>query len=405
MNLLVVQIPPRPRDNAVASTEFDFVLSPDGHAVGSQGRAAAALLPRATRVVAIVADTDIAWHRITLPRAPPARLRAALVGLMEDALLDDEAALHFALAPDAAAGQPSWVAVTHRPWLAGALAVLETAGVELDAARPASLPRASPQGHFTRAALDDAGVEALQLLLSGPDGNSCLSLDGTLPRALAAPWIEAGAATWTATPAAAEAAARWLGAPLSVLTDAERLLRSAHSACELRQFDLAPRHRGLRALRDAAHRLAGPTWRPARIGLVAVAALHLAGVNAWAWQQQRAIDDRRKAVVELLRSAHPQVRAVLDAPLQMERETALLRAAAGQPGPGDLESLLAAAAAAWPVGAGPAPTLRFEPGRLTLSSAGWAEPQRDAFVQRLQGDGWAVEAADGRLTLAAGARR
>ena len=43
---------------------------------------------------------------------------------------------------------------------------------------------------------------------------------------------------------------------------------------------------------------------------------------------------------------HPQVRAVLDAPLQMARENDLLRASAGRPGDTDLEPLLQAAATA-----------------------------------------------------------
>ena len=405
MNVLVVQIPPRPRHGAAAPSEFDYVLSPEGHSVGSAGRASAALLPRANRAVAVVADSDLAWHRITLPKAPPTRLRAALVGVMEDALLDDEPQLHFALAPGAEAGAPSWIAVTHKPWLRGALTALEAAGVELDAVRPASLPQAAPLGHFATCAPDDEGHAALQLVLSGPEGVNCLGLAGTLPRALAAPWTDAGAARWTATPQAAEAAERWLGAPLAVLTDAERLLQAASHACELRQFDLAPRHRGMRALRDAAHRLASPAWRPARIGLVAIAALHLAGINAWAWQQQRTVESRKEASVALLRAAHPQVRTVLDAPLQMERETSSLRAAAGQPAPGDLEPLLGAAATAWPDGAGPVPTLRYEPGRLALGTAGWPEAQREAFRQRLQASGWEAELADGRITLSARSRR
>jgi general secretion pathway protein L len=103
---------------------------------------------------------------------------------------------------------------------------------------------------------------------------------------------------------------------------------------------------------------------------------------------------------ELLRSAHPGVRAVLDAPLQMQRETDRLRAAAGQPGQADLEALLAAAAAAWPDGQGPVQTLRFEPGRLTLSAPGWAEPQVTQFRERLKSAGFSAEFADGHATVA-----
>jgi general secretion pathway protein L len=409
MSVLVLLIPPRPRGAAPAAADFEYVLSADGRSAGTQGRAAAALLPRASRVVAVVGDADIAWHRIKLPKAPPGRMRAALAGVMEDALLDDEESLHFALAPQAAAGEPAWVAVMHKRWLAGVLAALQAAGVEIDALLPASAPGDAAHGHFGNASADASGELALQLVHSGPDGVRCLRLAGTLPRALLAQWASAEAGgpptRWTAAPAAAEAATHWLGAPLAVLTEGERALEAAAGGWDLRQFDLAPRHRGVRALRDTARRLASPAWRPVRVGLALLAAVHLAGVNAWAWQQQRLVEDKQAASVGLLRSTHPQVRAVLDALLQMERETALLRAAAGQPGVGDFEVMVGAAAAAWPEGAGPVQTLRYEPGRLTLGADDWDDARAAAFAERLRATGWAVEAADGRYTVSRGGGR
>ena len=101
----------------------------------------------------------------------------------------------------------------------------------------------------------------------------------------------------------------------------------------------------------------------------------------------------------LLRSAHPHVRAVLDAPLQMQRETAALRVAAGVPGDEDFESLLAAAAAAWPDGVAPAAQLRFETGRLNLPATGWAPPQVDQLRARLRLAGWSLDNAEGRLLI------
>ena len=104
-------------------------------------------------------------------------------------------------------------------------------------------------------------------------------------------------------------------------------------------------------------------------------------------------------MTELLLSAHPGVRAVLDAPLQMERETERLRAAAGKPGDGDLESLLAAAAGAWPDGAPPVQGLRFEPGKLSMVAPGWGQPQLLQFKDRLRSAGLGAEQADGRLNV------
>ena len=44
-------------------------------------------------------------------------------------------------------------------------------------------------------------------------------------------------------------------------------------------------------------------------------------------------------------------------------------------------------------------TLRFEPGRLTLSATGWSEPQLVQFRDRLRPGGWSVDSAEGRVTL------
>ncbi len=410
MSILVIQLPARERLSAHAEqahglrlpVELDFVLSVDGRKVSQTGRAAPALLPRADGVVLVLADADVSWHRIDVPKAPPGRLRAALAGVLEDTLLEDESTLHFALAPGAVGGQPGWVAVMHRAWLSTALVGLEQAGLAVERVVPSSVPlviaagaATAGRGHFFET---DPGIDIPPwLTLARPDGVVCVRLAGALARALQPPADVA--VQWSATPAAAAAAERWLGAPVAVMTAAERALEAAQSDINLRQFDLAARHRGTRALRDLGRRLLSAEWRPVRWGLAGLIAVQLVGLNAWAWQQKRAVDERKQAMVALLQATHPGVRAVLDAPVQMERETDRLRAAAGRAGDSDLEALLAAAAAAWPDGQGPVQTLRFESGRLTVAAPGWGEPQLAQFRERLRAVGYAAEAAEGRVTV------
>jgi general secretion pathway protein L len=84
----------------------------------------------------------------------------------------------------------------------------------------------------------------------------------------------------------------------------------------------------------------------------------------------------------------------------MGRETELLRAAAGQSGDGDLETLLGVAASAWPDGQAPMQTLRFESGRLSFATAGWTEQQIALFRSQLGSAGWSVTAEGGVLTIA-----
>ena len=407
MSILVVQLAPRSRLRARSpaapepatprtGTELDYVLSRDGLAVSAQGRCAAPLLPRADSVALVLADCDVSWHRITLPKAPAARLRAALSGMLEEALLDDAEQLHLALAPEAAAGQPTWVAAVDKRWLSAELAALEKANVFVDRVLPASWPDAPPSGHFELA--DEADARALALHWAHADGVATLSLQGGLARALLPQPLPDGA-RWSATPAAATAAERWLDAPVVVLSAAERALQATGSLWDLRQFDLARRSKGTRAVRDTLRSLRTPAWRPARYGIAALVLTQVLGLNLWAWHLRSTLDTKREMQVALLQSTFPHVRAVLDAPLQMQREVALLRAAAGQPDASDLEPLLRAAAAAWPADLAAVEAIRFEPGRLTLAASSWDAGRIEQFRAQLQPMGLRLDVADGRLVL------
>lgn len=410
MSVLVVQIPARRRlgsrvtgaDEPVsapasARAEYSWVRTLDGLSVATQGRCVATLLPAADAVVAVLADSDTGWQRITVPKAPANKLRAALGGLVEDLLLDEPEALHLALAPDAAAGSPGWVAVVDRTWLLAEIQALERGGTLVDRVVPSLWPGDVPHGHFFDAAAEGAAPEPA-IAMADANGIVCLPLAGTLARAMLPP-AAAQTMRWTAPPAVSAAAERWLDAPVNVQSPGERLLSAARSLWNLRQFELEPRRRGTRMLRDGLKRFLGPGWRPARVGLVALVLLQIVGLNAWAWAQRQAVDNKRGAQVALLAQTHPQVKAVLDAPLQMDRETDLLRTAAGQPGQADLEPMLAAAAAAWPDGQGPVQSFRFQPGQLTLATGGWSDNDVRQFADRLRPGGWAVEPGPGRVIL------
>jgi general secretion pathway protein L len=399
MTVLAVLIPPRPRpaardgDVPPSAVEWSWVYSVDGRSVARHGRGVPADWPPAAERVAVLDAGDVAWLPATLPRAPASRLRQALLGLLEDQLLDEDEA-HFAIAPGATAGQPTWVAAVHRPWLADTLQRFEAAGQPVGRVVPALLPAQTPaRGHFSP---DPDDHQRLLLAWSDASGGLQLRVDGSLARARAAATPDA---QWTASPACAAAAEAWLGHPVAARGDAEHALAALASGWNLRQFDLAPRHRGAGALKDGWRRFLAPDWRPVHLGLAALVVINLIGLNAWAWQQQRALGERRQAMVDLLRSAHPQVRAVLDAPLQMTRETDRLRASAGQAGDDDLETLLAVAAAAWPDDEPPVAGLQFQPGRLVLDIDGWDEERIAAFRDQVAPAGWQVGTEGTRMTL------
>lgn len=405
MSLLAIQLPPRPRPPAAPAgadtppAEFDYVFTADRKTVSATGRATPARLPKADIVVAVMADTDVSWHRLTLPKAPRARLRAALGALLEETLLDDEDITHLALAPKATAGQSVWLAAVRKPWLKALLETLESGGVPVERVMPASSPDDGPRVHFF---LDGPAESSLTLAIAHADGATTVRANGTLARTL----LPTGGAKvrWTATPAAAAAAERWLGGPVALRTEAERTLRATRTPWNLRQFDLAPKNRGSLVLREAWRSFVSEDWRAVRWGVAALAGASVLGLNLAAWRQEKVIEAKRAEMTALLRASHPGVRAVIDAPAQMLRETERLRAAAGKPGDTDLEVLLGAAAAAWPDGQGPVQTLKFESGRLVLAAPGWGEPQLAQFRDRLRTVGLEVEMSEGRVTLGRNAR-
>jgi general secretion pathway protein L len=412
MSILVLQLAPRgrlhPRSPGGAETETtrakgdcSFVLSPDGQAIASQGACAAALLPRADSVALVLSDSDVSWHRIKLPKAPGTKLRAALSGVLEEALLDDADSVHLALAPQPVAGQPTWVAAVDRPWLRAELAALEKANVFVDCVLPVSWPDDPPSGHFSH--VETAEGAALELHWADSDGVAALRLKGGLARSLLPQPLPKGLRL-SATPSAAAAAEQWLDAPVTVVSAAERALQATRSLWNLRQFDLARRSKGIRALRDGLRDLRNPAWRPLRYGIAALVVTQLIGLNLWAWHLRSALDERRTAQVALLQTTFPQVRAVLDAPVQMRREVATLRSAAGKPDESDLEPLLQAAAAVWPADLAAVESIRFEPGRLTLAASSWNAGQIEQFRVQLRPQGLQVEAVDGRLVLSRAAR-
>ncbi|MEO7336194.1 MAG: type II secretion system protein GspL, partial [Caldimonas sp.] len=196
MSTLVICLPARrrlrargpdalPAEPDSVTTEYSYVSTPDGLEVGSQGRCAASLLPTASTIVAVLADCDVSWHRIVLPKAPGARLRAALTGVLEEALLDDAEGVHLALAPGATAGQPTWVAAVDRRWIRGELALLQRARVFVDRVVPMVWPDDPPIGHFSTVEGAEPGTTAaVSLTWAHNDGVANIRLQGGLARAL-----------------------------------------------------------------------------------------------------------------------------------------------------------------------------------------------------------------------------
>ena len=154
-----------------------------------------------------------------------------------------------------------------------------------------------------------------------------------------------------AEPAVAALAEKILGRPVQLATHSSHALLAARGAWDLAQFDLASSGR-IRALRKAGGLLSAllhaPQWRAARWGVGVLLLAHLLGLNLWAWQERHSLAAKQASVRSALTQTFPHVKVVVDAPVQMERELARLRQAAGALSAQDLEPLLALSARALP---------------------------------------------------------
>lgn len=385
MSALIVHLPPNP---ASAQAEFEYALTIDGATVQSHGAAQAALLPAPGRagseVVAVVPAGMVSWHRVELPKGTSPgspRLRAVLEGLLEDQLLDEPESLHFALQPQGRPGAPSWVAVCDRAWLHSAMQVLDEAGRTVSRI----VPEFSPQGETVLYALGDplqqpllvaAGMEGVTVL---PLASQSLALLPALPQDV--PCV--------AEPMVAELAQQVLQRPPGLQQAPQRWLQAAQSDWDLAQFDFSSsgRTRALKKLGTAwADVLAAPQWRPARWGAVLLVALNVIGLNAWAWRERSALEDKREDVRKTLTQTFPQVKVVVDAPVQMEREVAALRQLTGATSGRDLEAMLGALSGASPPQR-PVSALEFANGELRLKGLAYSADEARNVAAALKAQG------------------
>ncbi len=191
-----------------------------------------------------------------------------------------------------------------------------------------------------------------------------------------------------AEPVVAERTQQLLSRPWVLQPAAQRWLQAAQSRWDLAQFEFASTGRA-RALKKFTTTLGellhAPRWRPARWAIVLLLALNLVGLNAWAWKERSVLAAKRDAVRSTLTQAFPQVKVVVDAPVQMEREVSALRQATGAPSPRDLDILLAALSQ---VAAGRTVTgVDYAAGELRARGLGWSEADLRTALPALRSQG------------------
>ena len=369
MSTLIICLPPLVSGALPgAAAAYDYAVTSDGRTATVQASAPLALLPAVARggeIVAVVPVAMLSWHRVEIPKGVgmgSPRVRVILESLLEDRLLDEADQLHLALAPDAAAGAATWVAACDKRWLRAHLQALEAAGRPIGRIVPEFSPVAGPlQLHV----LGDADTP--QMVATGgavvgvqylPFSAAAMSLL-PLPSVSSMPGVvmedndadaEADMLVF-AEPIHAAQAEHLLQRKVGLLTRPQRWLDASRSPWDLAQLELlsSGRTRTVKRLSGVGRDLwQSSAWKPARWGMLLLLLANLVGLNVWAWKEQSALARQRAAMVSTLTQTFPQVKVVVDAPVQMERQVAALRQATGVSSGRDLEAMLAALVTALP---------------------------------------------------------
>jgi general secretion pathway protein L len=305
-----------------------------------------------------------------------------LDGLLEDQLLDEPEALHFALPPQVRAAVPLWIAACDRAWLRSALAVLEA--VE----RPVSriVPEFAPEGEPVLYAVGDP--QRPLLVVAGSDGVMTLPLSAqALPLLPALP----ESTRCVAEPAVAALAEQVLHQQPLLQQAPQRWVQASQSAWDLAQleFSSSGRTRALKKLGTAWSDLrAAAQWRAARWGAALLVAINLLGLNAWAWREHSVLEQKRAAIRQTLTQTFPKVKVVVDPPVQMEKEVAALRQATGAVSGRDLEAMLGALSTSLPSPRA-VTGVEFNSGELRVKGLAVAPEDVETLASGLKAKGYA----------------
>lgn len=385
-----------PHTTSVAASGYAHVHSDGQSVLRSATGAAATLSTHAGEVVAVVPYSRLSWLTVQLPPGSHGpRLAPVLQGLLEDRLLDEPEQLHIVPAPDvqatARAGGTTTVAVCDKLWLREALAPLQAAGLTVQRLVPELSPSDTP---------------VLQVMGEPEQSHSVLTHEqGVTPLPPnTAQWhafallqdpqlqVQAESAMVTRVQSLLQRQARLQSA-------AQRWVQASQSTWDLAQGEWAQgRAQRLQRLLQAGWQTwrHAPAWRPVRWGVMTLLVMQVLGLNALAWRAQNDMSDQKKAIATVLTRTFPQVRWVVDAPLQMQRELEVLQRNAGRASRTDLEPLLATLAGLMPADQTPT-QLHFVEHSLRVRGVnlGQATQHPSLKAQGLQlrpeGDGWLLQ--------------
>ena len=329
MSLLRLHLPPDWPDLEPAAPLPWCTLGARGESLAS-GRALAAELPQADACELVIPAELVLLTHAALPRGSRQKQRQMLPYAIEDRLVAEPDAVHVAAGHADGDGQTALAAID-KAWLARVLARLAEAGLH-------------PRSAWPEALLPELPAEAWVMVWNGRSGflrsgaQAGMSLDGGS--------VEQPPAALTLSVAQARAndtAPRHLllrldaGAPTP---DVDAWSRALGITVEL-GVEWAPLQRpdipsgGIDLLQGAfaPSSKARDLWPSLRLPLILgglIVLLQVGATTAEWWLLSREKQQLQAAMESSFRQAFPEARVVVDAPLQMQRNLADLRRAAGQ---------------------------------------------------------------------------
>lgn len=374
-----------PSIHAASQTIQCYDLSDDGQVTSMQWSQDHLADYRGRQCVLVVPATCLSWPQVTLPAAlrlaGDARLMPALQALVEEVLLDDAAGMHLALPPQASAGSLVTLAACDKAWLAQWMQRLEQAGIKVVRVVPEFAPDALGDVLWVSEIGHDAWVagvrEGVPVVIPAEGARQV--------------WPEA--APVKALPAVYAAACKEFGEQRVQLLEVSEVLQARLAT----QWNLAQhgfagtwleRWRRKTAVWSQAF-FHAPEWQAARVACVVLAVGGVLALNVQAWRQKQSLEAQQQALMTTVQQTFPQLRVIIDAPVQMQRELQRLRVQAGVLQAGDFEPMAAAVGAALhALGIQPSSVL-FEHGQLMLE--GIPSARLSELNERLAGSGYRAD--------------
>ncbi|MEP7157069.1 MAG: type II secretion system protein GspL [Betaproteobacteria bacterium] len=389
MATLLLRIPDLPRFDA--ATPVAWALVDNAGAATAEGTGALSSAPKAEAIVAVAPVGHLLFIETPLPAVSPAKRNALLRYAIEDKLTIDPSTVHAVVMGKSATTQHV-VAAIDRTWLLSMLQWLDNAGFTPDSlvSSAAGITVAANEwavvlaGHHGFAKRPDGFVYNLDVgSAREPPFGLTLALKEAGDRGVAP-----AALTLQSTPAEPALAAQWqsvLGLPVKAALTSNNLPlllsagRGGNAGANLLTGEFAPRE-------GASKWLA--LLKPALTLLTLIVCVHAGFTFIDNWRLNRERVALEQEMTRLFKSAFPAAQAIVDPPLQMQRNLQQLKRERGVPADSDAPVLIAklsSIAQALPAGALSITQLSVLGGIATLDAVLAGEEQRAALQRAVDG--------------------